>query len=74
MHVSYNEWSLVVNIQLWILNCLHLCETNRTSIRNLLFGIDFSLLSIQLLGIHRCVLLSCTPYYLSGKEKAETNY
>ena len=54
MHVSYNEWSLVVNVQLWILNCLHLCETNLTSIRNLLFGIDFTLLSIQLLGIHRC--------------------
>ena len=43
-----------VNIQIWILNCLHCCDTNRTFIRNLLFDIDFSLLSIQLLGIHRC--------------------
>ena len=72
--INASDKDLPVNIQIWILNCLHLCYTNRTSIRNLLFGIDFSLLSIQLLGIHRCVLLSCTPYYLSGKEKAEKNY
>ena len=67
--INASDKDLPVNIQIWILNCLHLCYTNRTSIRNLLFGIDFSLLSIQLLGIHRCVLLSCTPYYLLGKEK-----